>query len=294
MAQDTVIQQVIAWASQRESVCAVLLTSTRARPEFELDPFSDYDIIVAVTDVQPFFVDRGWLNDFGAVLVLYRDPIRTQCGYPRFACITQYVQDRLKIDFTVMQADLLRHLPTECDLRDELDAGYRVLLDKDGVTNELPAPTYRAYIPTAPTEAEYRETIEVFFHESSYVAKNIWRDELLPAKYSFDHVMKQELLRLMLVWRMEIDHNWSIRPGVLGKGLSRYLRADVWQQLKSTYVGAGSEENWDALFRLIDLYRQVAVEVGAALGYAYPHDMDRRVCAWLREVRAMNSGDACP
>jgi aminoglycoside 6-adenylyltransferase len=252
-------------------VRAVLLTSTRARPDAQVDPFSDYDIILAVSDIHPYFADRTWLSSFGRVLVVYHDPIQETCGYQQFAYITQYEDDLLKIDFTVMETELLRMLPQDCGLRDELDMGYAVLLDKDGLTQQLPESTYKAYRPTPPTEAEYLEHIEVFFHEATYVAKHIWRDELLPAKYSFDQVMKQHFMRVMLIWRAEIDHQWSIKEGVLGKGLKGYIPAARWHQLEQTYVGAKTEAQWEALFRLIALHREVAREVGTALGFRYPH-----------------------
>ncbi len=64
------IQQLIAWVEHHESVRAVLLTSTRTMPGTTPDLFSDYDVILAVTDIHPFFEDRGWLEDFGSVLVV--------------------------------------------------------------------------------------------------------------------------------------------------------------------------------------------------------------------------------
>lgn len=98
-------------------------------------------------------------------------------------------------------------------LADVLDVGYRVLVDKDGLTQGLKPPTYTAHIPPVPTEKEYQMLIEEFWSESTYVAKNLWRDELLPAKYNLDYVMKFQLLRKLLEWRIEINHNWSLKPG---------------------------------------------------------------------------------
>ena len=49
-------------------VRAMLLTSSRADPKAHLDLFSDYDVILVVTDIHPFFEDRTWLQDFGQVL----------------------------------------------------------------------------------------------------------------------------------------------------------------------------------------------------------------------------------
>jgi aminoglycoside 6-adenylyltransferase len=286
LTQDPIIQQLIRWGESWPSIRALILTSTRTRPDARLDLFSDYDVIVAVTDIGPFLADEGWLEVFGPVLVLYRDPVRREYGLERFARITQY-EDGLKIDFTVCPVELVQRLAAEPALPPDLDVGYTVLLDKDSVTAGLQPPTYRAFIPSPPTEAEYYTVVEEFFHEATYVAKHLWRDDLLPAKYNLDQVMKQKKLRTMLEWSMEIEHGWSVKPGAYGKGLKKRTDPALWAELETTYVGAGLEENWTALFRTIDLFRKVAIQVGAALGYAYPHDLDRRAVAYFRKVQGL-------
>jgi hypothetical protein len=42
--------------------------------------------------------------------------------------------------------------------------------------------------------------------------------------------------------------------------------------LEETYVGASIQENWEAMFKTIDLFQKVAIEVGEHLGFAYPRD----------------------
>ena len=80
---------------------------------------------------------------------------------------------------------------------------------------------------------------------------------------------------------------WSVPTGFLGRGLKTALPPEIWSQLESTYVGAGIEENWDALFRTLALFRRVAVEVAAQLGYVYPYEMDQRVVAYAQEVKGV-------
>ncbi|MBN1121651.1 MAG: aminoglycoside 6-adenylyltransferase [Anaerolineae bacterium] len=290
ISNDRVIQHLLKWAEQRKSVRAVLLTSTRTIPGALLDPFSDYDVILAVTDIHPYFEDRGWLGDFGPVLVVYRDPIRVEHGCERFAYVTQYETDRLKIDFTVLQADWLRRVVELPGLPDELDVGYRMLLDKDTLTVGLHPPTFKAHIPTPPTEEAYLELIEVFFHDATYAAKHLWRGDLLPAKQSIDCVLKFKKIRQLLEWQMGIDTGWSIKAGAYGKGLKKYVRPEIWTDLEKTYVGADTEENWNALIETIDLFRRVAIMVGEHLGYAYPHDMDHRMMVYLHEVKTLARG----
>ena len=284
--EQEVIAGLVQWGEERESVRAILLTSTRARPGVPVDLFSDYDVILAVTDIRPFYEDRTWLWDFGQVLVVYRDPVRIDHGLERFAYITQYA-DSTKIDFSIFSSEILREVAQDSELSDELDVGYKVLLDKDRLTDGLKPPSYKAYVPKPPTEAVYRNLVEEFFHEATYVAKHLWRDDLMPAKYNLDYAMKHNNMRPMLEWRMEIEHNWSAKTGAYGKGLKKQLSPEVWSDLEATYVGAGIEENWVALFKTLDVFRRVAIEVGERLGYQYPCELDRSVTEYMQKVRKL-------
>lgn len=286
---DDVINRLIQWAEQRDSVRAMLLTSTRAVPNAPRDKYSDYDVILVVKDIHPFFEDRSWLEDFGEVLVAYWDPIHLDSdhGIEKAANVIQY-SDGLKIDFTLWPVELLQEIIQAPVLQAELDAGYRILLDKDHLTDGMQLPTYKAYIPTPPTNEMYQKTIEDFFSDAPYVAKCLLRGELFPVKWALDYDMKHIFLRLILEWQIEIDHGWSIPVGALGKGLKKYLPPAVWLQLEETYAGADISENWKALFKTMALFRQVAVEVGDALGYAYPQDLNERVVQFVKDMQHAN------
>lgn len=283
---DEVIDRLVRWAEDQESVRTMLLTSTRAIPHTAVDVFSDYDVILAVRDIHPFFEDRSWLDAFGEVLVSYWDPIHPapEHGIEQSGNVIQFA-DGLKIDFTLWPVELLTRIVAAPALPAELDAGYTILLDKDNLTTGMLAPTYTAYIPKPPDEATYQRMVEEFFSDAPYVAKCLWRDELLPAKWCLDYDMKHVYLRPMLEWRMECDHGWSAPTGALGKGLKKRLPSALWTQLENTYAGAGIAENWEALFRTIALFRQVACEVADRLGYAYPHELDQRVTHYAQKMR---------
>jgi aminoglycoside 6-adenylyltransferase len=269
----------------------MLLTSTRANPHASVDAFSDYDVVLVVTDIHPFFEDRTWLQDFGPVLVVYWDPIHPapDYGIEQVANVIQY-KDGLHIDFTLWPVELMRRIAAAPVLPADLDVGYAILVDKDHLTDGMRAPTCTAYIPARPTNDTYQTVVQDFFSDAPYVAKCLWRDELLPAKWCLDYDMKHVFLRRMLEWRMELDHAWSMPAGALGKGLKRYLPPDIWSQLERTYVGAGIAENWEALFRTMALFRQVAIDVADHLGYVYPHDLDQRVTAYVRKVKRLDHG----
>jgi aminoglycoside 6-adenylyltransferase len=163
-----------------------------------------------------------------------------------------------------------------------------VLLDKTGVTERWQAPTYRAHIPSPPTQAEYDALVDEFWWSSSYVAKGLWRGEVVNAKRALDVDMKLGVLRRFLEWKIELENDWSVKPGAYGRGLERLLEPETAQELAATYVGAGIEENWEALFATIALFRRIAIEVGEALGLVYPQQVDETATAYLEAVRDLD------
>jgi aminoglycoside 6-adenylyltransferase len=222
------------------------------------------------------------------VLVVYWDPIHPDpvFGVEKISNVTQYASG-LKVDFTLLPVSLFKEIVAAPALPAELDVGYRILLDKDGLTASMIPPAGKAYIPKPPSESLYLTLINDFFSDAPYVAKCLWRDELLPAKWCVDYDMKHVYLRQFLEWRVEMDHGWSVRIGSLGKGLKKHLPPDIWMQLEQTYVGAQLEENWKALERTMALFRRVAVEVADHLGFAYPRDLDQAVTEYVEHIRLL-------
>ena len=279
-----ILSRITSWAARQELVRAVILESSRAREGAELDAFSDYDALLALADTQPFVDDEAWLRGFGEPLVRFRDAFETW-GHRAYTRLVLYT-DGTKIDYMLWPVALLRQVVAEQRLPDALDWGYRILLDKDNLTDGLPAPTCTAHIPARPSEAEYLAAVEEFWWETTYVAKNLWRDDVMMAKYNLDVALRHELLLKMLEWRVEVDRGWAWKPGLAGRGLKRALAPETWAELEATWAGAAVVENWRALFAMTALFRRVAREVGQALGYAYPDALDRGVTTYLERLRA--------
>ncbi|HEX5874023.1 MAG TPA: aminoglycoside 6-adenylyltransferase [Pyrinomonadaceae bacterium] len=282
-----VVDQLISWANSQDLIRAVILTSSRAIPHAPLDLFSDYDVILVSRSIEPFYADRTWLEVFGPVLAVYRDPLIDENGLKRSAYVVQY-ENSLKIDFNLWPVELLQRVSNSQQLPVEFDAGYQVLVDKDNLTTQLKQPTYSGYIPAPPAEAHYMELIEGFFLDTTYVAKFLWRDDMMAAKHILDHSLKQGHLRPMLEWHAEIDHQWTLKPGPYGRRLKQHSRPDLWAALERTYTSASLQENWEALFRTIALMRRVAIEVGEHLGFTYPDELEQRVVNYLKKVQQLD------
>ncbi len=282
------LPEIIRWAASRSDIRAVLLTSTRAVPNAPVDLLSDYDVILIIEALEVYTADRSWLDDFVRVLVVYWDPVYPdpQYGIEMCANVTQYAGG-LKIDFTLWPVELFRKIVAAPELTAELDAGYRVLLDKDDLTEGMLPATYKAYLPKRPTQAEYELHVNDFLSDAPYVAKCLWRGELLPVKWCLDYDMKLVYLRKMLEWRVGVEFDWAVPTGALGKGLKKQLPSYIWEQVERTFAGAGTADNWQALEKTMALFRQTAIEVGSHLGYPYPEALHRRIQDYIEQIRVM-------
>jgi aminoglycoside 6-adenylyltransferase len=280
-----VLARLVAWGEANEGIRALILTSSRARRDETVDALSDYDVIVAVRDLVAFARDDSWARAVGRPLAGWGDESEV-LGLPTSFRGVVY-EDAVKVDFTLWPVELLERVAASPVLPDDLDVGYRVLLDKHGATARWQDPTFRAHVPARPTRAEYDAQVEEFWWSTTYAAKGLWRGEVVFVKFVLDFDSKLGPLRRFLEWRIELDRDWSLRPGAYGRGLERLLPPDLRDELASTYVGAGVEDNWNALFRTTALFRRVATEVGDALGYRYPQEIDDAVTEQLRAVRSL-------
>lgn len=289
MQLDDVTDRLTGWAATRDDVYAMVLTSTRAIPDAQVDADSDYDVVVVVEDVDSMAEDREWLTDFGDVLVTYWDPVHVdeRTGAVWVGSVTNYVSG-LKIDFNVWSPQRYTDVTAGPDPYPEFDAGHRVLVDKNGLTSGLSLAMYTSYIPPRPDNRTYQTLISDFLIGVPYVAKSLLRNELLPAKWVLDFDMRFNYLVPMLEWRIECDRDWTLKTGTLGKGLEKHLPADTWAELVDTFTGPEPESNWDALFKMIDLFGRTAEQVADALGYNYPAEFVTNVAEHAQGMRRGN------
>jgi aminoglycoside 6-adenylyltransferase len=283
--EKVVLDKLINWATRKPDIRVIILTSSRAKSDSVIDEFSDYDVVLAVENIKPYMNDDSWLNEFGKVLVSYREPIRLEFNFEIFIMIIQY-ENGLKIDFTLWPIDLLKHVAEIDTLPDYIDDGYKVILDKDGITHGMKAPSYRAYIPNPPTESDFQIFIKGFFYNIPYAAKHIRRGEFFPLKDMLNYLL-YEKIRKLLEWKVEIDHNWGLKSWLYGKGLEKFLDNDILKEIEACWTGFKIEDNWETLFKTITLFCRTAKDVGKKLGYNFPNELEQRMINYLVQVRDM-------
>ena len=266
---DAVLVRILEWAEAEPAVRAVVLTSTRARPEGPPDELSDYDVVVALEDLGRFDPAAA----YGTPAARWGDEHDVHGTRTLFRGVVY--DDGVKIDWTLWPARVAG-LVAERGLTDALDVGYRVLLDKDGLTARWSQPTHRAHIPRRPTAAEYVALVEEFWWSATYAAKARARGEELFLRFVLDVDLTHGALRRMLEWLVETKRDWGWKPGAYGRGIERELPPDVAAELAAA---RGSVE------LTLELFRRVARDVGDALGYEYPQPADDVVSAYVDALR---------
>jgi aminoglycoside 6-adenylyltransferase len=266
---DPVLARVLTWAEAEDAVRLVVVTSTRGRAEGPPDELSDYDIVLALEDIDRFDAAAA----YGTPAARWGDEHDVH-GTTIFFRGVVYA-DGVKVDWTLWPANV-PELVAEHGLSDDLDVGYRVLLDKDRTTTRWAEPSDRAHIPPRPTEAEYVALVEEFWWGATYVAKARARDEQFFLRFVLEADMTHGALRQMLEWLIETGRSWEWKPGAYGRGIERELPPDLAEDLAAAH---GSFE------RTVALFRRVAREVGEALGYPYPQYADDAVSAYIDKLR---------
>jgi aminoglycoside 6-adenylyltransferase len=280
---DDTLDRVLAWARGNELIRAVILEGSRANPRSKIDAFSDYDIAFVVPDVAPFHGNDAWARWYGEPLISWGDR-HTPGGIENTMRLVIY-EDGKRIDYCFWPPDALRMIKERGWLPPILDTGYRVLLDKDGVTEGLPPATGNPHVPRKPDEATFLEYVDDFWIDAAYVAKNLCRDHLLPAKHALNSMIVQSHLRRLLDWLSAIDTGWTEPAGIFGRGLKPKTPERYWLQVEALFVGADHASNWKALFEAFDLHRALAAEVAQALGFTYPGERDAAVRAYLDSLQ---------
>ena len=275
--QEQVLKQFDGWAQSNESVRAAILTSSRANPDRETDVLSDYDIELYVSDLGPFRQSDEWLGQLGEVMV--RWPFHpTDSGWEGVTRLIIF-RDKVRIDFQIREA-----APVAADAYDD---DYSILLDRDGLMDGLKLPTYTEHVVKQPTREEYEVLVNEFWWDAYYVPKYLHRDELPFAASMLGQAVRDQFLHTVLEWTIGLQNDWSVNTGVRGRKFKQYLDGQLWEEYESTFAGAAIEEQWQAFFNAVALFRKVAKLVGEGLGYAYPDTIDKEMTefyAWIRSL----------
>jgi len=272
---------IVGTAQADERIRAVILNGSRANPNVKRDIFQDYDIVYVVTEMAPFVHNLTWIQRFGEMMVMQ---LPNEMGEDRDrpsvsdTYLMQFM-DGNRIDLTIFP---LAHLSDMA--RDSLSV---LLLDKDGVIEPFPPPHEGDYLPQPPTALQFFDRCNEFWWVSPYVAKALWRDEILYAKQLLDGTLREQLMTC-LVWYIGMKTGFAVSTGKAGKHFRHYLEPGQWELLLRSYSDADYARTWEALLAMGALFHIVGGAIADAYGYEYPYGDDERVTAYLHHIRGLD------
>jgi aminoglycoside 6-adenylyltransferase len=271
---------ILETARADERIRAVILDGSRADPSSPCDPFQDFDIIYVTTDVEFFRNNLDWIKRFGEIMILQlpnemQNPPPDELNFPVY--LMQFM-DGNRIDLTIMPVGLAG-LERNC-IR-------RILLDKDGAIDSDSISDEKAYLPHPPTAKQFADCTNEFWWVSPYVAKGLWRSQIVYAHQMLDSFVREQL-NLMLKWYIGMKTDGKEQPGKFGKYFQRWLEPELWGLLKTTYAGTSEDEIWQALFSMCTLFRRTAGQVATKYGFSYPSSEDARVSDFLKHIQQLD------
>ena len=267
---------ILGFARRDDRVRAVWLNGSRANPKAPRDQYQDFDIVYAVTDMQPFIDDPGWVDVFGERVIMQTraDQLDSSPPYEDWFNFMMQLLDGNRIDLTLVPVSRME----EALLSDRL---CRLLLDKDGTLPALPPPSDEDYWVKPPDEREFNCTCNEFLWVATYVAKGVWRREMAYANAHLAQVVRPMLIK-MVEWKIGVEHGFKVDTGKYGKYIERYLYSDQWQLFAASFAGGNYEDMMKGILSMAELFRSCGREVAEALGFTYPEEDDRRVNAYIR------------
>ncbi|MFN6548347.1 aminoglycoside 6-adenylyltransferase [Mycolicibacterium nivoides] len=253
-----VLNRIVAFASAHDGIEAVIQTGSRARNQ-RVDRFSDLDIELVGPAVPALAGDDGWAAPLGDQLVSIH-LANEEDDAPDWPTYLVVLAGGRKIDLTLAGPERITRM-----IDGGLDAlyqrGYLVLLDKAGVTADLPTPTGP---PTGarPTESEFVSNQREFWFEATQIPIYIARGDLWPAHLRLEEL--RSLLLAVLEW-----HARSLRADPVdtwhnGHHIDEWLAPAYHGRFPELFALYTRQDLTRALHATTELYAHAVAEIAAS------------------------------
>ncbi len=282
-AREEKLKSIINWSENNEDVRAVLLTSSLVNPLAPVDEFSDLDIELIFENNTQYISDNNWTHHFGNPIAMIEEDENSFDGKHAMKMILY--DDHVKVDFKLFSKDKFLQEVKLKELSEDWDIGYKVLIDKEGITKEMQKPSFQVSIIKKPSEEEFQRILNDFWWDTTYVAKCLARDEIFYAKFMSETNIRTEYLIPLIEWYIGSEHNWKITTNKHGRLFKKYLSSEMWLKTEQTFSGSNIKDNWAALLAMADLVSEIGVELSKKLDHEYPFKLEKDIRKYLKELQ---------
>ena len=277
------LARVVAWAESDAGVTGLLLLGSRARADRPADAWSDTDLILVLDDPARVLDDPQWPARFGRVAITFTES--TMGGRRERRTL---FDDGTDLDVVPLSIDQMREGLEDPHALGVLARGHRVLVDSGGLFADLasrlegsaveePAP-----MTGPPSAADFLNLVSDFWYHAVWSARKLRRGELWTARLAIDERMKWQLLTV-IEWRARVQRPGA-DPWFSGRFLERWADRDVLAALARCFAHYDERDLARALVATMDLFRELARELAAALSLPYPDAAEEAATALVDEL----------
>ena len=271
---------IIDFARSDERIRAVLLNGSRANSKISPDEYQDYDIVYVVDNIESFISDKGWTNVFGDKLI-WQLPDEMVVGNEEPDGASQFsllmiFTDANRIDLTLLSK-------TGIDIKNKPDSLTIVWLDKDDMFSNIDLPNDSDHLVKQPTEKEFLDTCNEFWWVCTYVAKGLVRNELTYSKAMLETVVRPMFMNVV-AWYIGVETDFSVSAGKAGRFMKSLLPAGLYDDILRTYSDHIIENNWQAMFLMMDIFGKLSRYVSGKLKFKYVASEEENVIAYLDQL----------
>lgn len=295
-----VLSKMLAWGEGRTDLRAIAVVGSHARSDHPADAWSDLDLIFMARRPRRYLDSTGWLTEIEAPWLTVREP--TVVGGEEILHVT--FEGGTKVDLVVVSSVafsfaaralqalgrrpvLSRLLPEIArdrlaTLSELLGRGFRLALDKDRIGHRLESASAPAAPPTPPSEDAFLHLVKRFLNEQVSFALKMRRGEFFVTK-ALGEPRLTELLLQMIEWHTQVTSDRWSPVFERGRFLEEWAPPEVIGGLGEVFPRYDPAEIWRARLAAHDLFRTLAQEAAARLGYSYPAELEDTIMRWVRE-----------
>jgi aminoglycoside 6-adenylyltransferase len=251
------------WLGRQNDIRLALMVGSRAGGG-RTDPLSDFDIsLFGETGQAP--ADDQWLDGLAPYWICIHDHFIWEGAGERPEISTRLVifDPGIKVDFAFHPVRLADEMMAIGQLTKTYDAGFEIIVDKDGRGGKLPRPSGKSYWVGAPSAKEFHLACDEFWFESYHVAKYLYRRELWVARIR-EAAMKKWLLKMM-EWNAAAKSGFSLATKNDGKNWSTWANPSWLSRFPGCFGGGDPDSAERSLYATMDWFRELGEETATAL-----------------------------
>jgi aminoglycoside 6-adenylyltransferase len=280
---DTLIDKITAFAHADPDIRAVILEGSLAVSS-HVDELSDYDVNIFAVNYEKYLADDAWMSQIGQVLVYQKEQIQFYDAVVPSRLVV--FQDRPRVDFSFWNLQLLSEIVRGEKEYESYKNGYRILVDKDRLAEQLKPPTGAGFLVARPSRDEFLQTIYDFWFEAYCVAKYLYRRDLWYAKLIENRYIKDHLFQ-MILWDHQAENAWTPNPLIHkeGKRFEKWASPEIIDAVSKCFSTYHADDTWNSLFAMIELFTRLARKTSSHLQIAYPLQVEQDVVRYLQYLK---------